>query len=76
MIIYYYIYIYIYKYIYIYIYLKKKISIKIKYTLRLTKALTEMKRETEQTMKLEWPYKIGSECELNSCPDSLVGLSV
>ena len=27
-----------------------------------------MKLDTKQTMKLEWPYKVGSECELNSWP--------
>ena len=35
-----------------------------------------MKSDTEQTMKLEQPYKVGSECELNSWPDSSVSSSV
>ena len=34
-----------------------------------------MKCDTEQTMKLEWLYKVGSECELNSWPDSSVRAS-
>ena len=51
---------YIYIYIYIYIHIDKK-------------AIAEMKCGTEQTMKLEWLYKVGSECELNSWPDSSVG---
>ena len=33
----------------------------------------EMKRDIEQTMKLEYLYKVGSESELNSWPDSSVG---
>ena len=37
------------------------------------KAITEMKLDTEQTMKLEYLYKVGSECEFNSWPDSSVG---
>ena len=32
-----------------------------------------MKYDTEQTMKLEYLYKVGSECDLNSWPDSTVG---
>ena len=32
-----------------------------------------MKCDTEQAMKLEWPYKVDSESELNSWPDSSVG---
>ena len=32
----------------------------------------EMKCDIEQTMKLEWLYKAGSECELSSWPDSSV----
>ena len=43
----------------------QKIWIKIK-TWRLTKAIAEMKCDVEQTMKLEYLYKVGSECELNS----------
>ena len=35
-----------------------------------------MKSDTEQMMKLEQLYKIGPECELNSWPDSSVGLSI
>ena len=35
--------------------------------------MTEMNCDTEQTMKLEKLYTIGSECELNSWPDSSVG---
>ena len=35
-----------------------------------------MKYDTEQSMKLESLYKVGSECELNSLPDSSVGQSV
>ena len=42
-------------------------------TWRLAKAIAEMKCDAEQTMKLEWLYKFGSECELNSWPDSSVG---
>ena len=34
----------------------------------LTKVLAEMKSDSEQTMKLEWLYKVGSEWELNSWP--------
>ena len=52
----------------------KKISIKINW--RLTKAIAEMEPDTEQMMKLEYLYKVGSECELNSWPDSSVGQSV
>ena len=44
--------------------------------LRLTKATAEMERDTEQTMKLEYLYKVGSECDLNPWPDSSVGCSV
>ena len=36
------------------------------------KAIAEMKSDTEQTMKLEWLYKVGSECKLNSWLDSSV----
>ena len=39
---------------------------------RLMKAIDEMKLDTEQTMKLEQLYKVGSEFELNSWPDSWV----
>ena len=35
-----------------------------------------MKLDTEQTMKLEYLYKVGSEWELNSWPDSQVGSSI
>ena len=37
------------------------------------KGKAEMKSDTEQTIKLEWLYKVGSECKLNSWPDSSVG---
>ena len=37
---------------------------------RLMKAIDERKLDTEQTMKLEQLYKVGSEFELNSWPDS------
>ena len=30
---------------------------------QLTKAMAEMKSDTDQKMKLEWMYKVGSECE-------------
>ena len=43
---------------------------------RLTKAIAEMKSDTEQTMKLEWLYKVDFECELNSWLDRSVGQSV
>ena len=36
-------------------------------------AAAEIKFDSEQTMKLEKLYKDGSECELNSWPDSSVG---
>ena len=39
----------------------------------LTKAIAKMKLDTEQTMKLEQLYSIGSECKLNSWHDSSVG---
>ena len=42
----------------------------------MTKAIAEMKSDNEQTMKPEQLYKVGSECKLNSWPDSSVGLSV
>ena len=38
----------------------------------LTKAIAEMKCDTEQKMKLEWLYKVGFECDLNSWPDNSV----
>ena len=57
--VYYVYYVYIYIYIYIYIW-------------RLTKAIFEMKCDTEETMKLELLYKVSYECELNSWPDSSV----
>ena len=53
---------------FIYIYI-----IRLKQTWGLTKAMAEMEPNTEQTMKLEWLYKVGSECELNSWPNSSVG---
>ena len=36
-------------------------------------AIAEMKSDTEQTMKLKWLYRVDSQCELNSWPDSSVG---
>ena len=48
-------------------------SIQVKQAWRLMKAIADMKCDTEQTMKLEWLYKVGSDCELNSWPDSSVG---
>ena len=44
----------------------------------LTKAIAEMKSHTEQTDEIGVPleYKVGSECKLNSWPDSSVGQSV
>ena len=38
----------------------------------MTKVRAEMKSDTEQMMKLEWLYKVGSDCELNLWPDSSV----
>ena len=38
------------------------------------KAIAEMKSDTEQTMKLEYLYKVGSECELNAWSDSSVSI--
>ena len=29
------------------------------------KAIAEMKSDSEQIMKLEWLYQVGSECQLN-----------
>ena len=37
------------------------------------KAIAEMKCETGHTMKLEYLHKFGSDCELNSWPDSSIG---
>ena len=37
------------------------------------KAIAEMKLDTEETMKLEQLYKVGSEYELNLWPDSSIG---
>ena len=37
------------------------------------KAIAEMKSDTEQTMKLDELYKVGSECDLNLWPDRPVG---
>ena len=48
-------------------------KIRLKQTWRLTKTVAEMKPDTEQTMKLEWSYKVRSECELNAWPDSSAG---
>ena len=46
----------------------KKISIQINVATEEGNIRNEM--DTEQTMKLEWLYKVGSEWELNSWPDS------
>ena len=46
----------------------KKISIQINVATEEGNIRNEM--DTEQTMKLEWLYNVGSECELNSWPDS------
>ena len=35
--------------------------------------MAEMEPDTEQTLELEWLYKVGSECELNSWPNNSVG---
>ena len=51
-------------------------KLRLKHTWRLTKAIAEMKCDTEQTMKLQELYKVCSEYELNSWPDSSVGWSV
>ena len=48
----------------------------LKWTWWLTKAIAEMKPDTEQTMKSEWLYKVRSECELNSWPGSSVGSTI
>ena len=48
-------------------------KVQLKQTWQLMKAIAKMKLDTEQTMKLEWLYKVGSECELNSWSDSSVG---
>ena len=37
------------------------------------KVIAEMKSDTEQTVKLEYLYKVGSDCELNSSRDSSMG---
>ena len=34
------------------------------------KAMAKVKLDTEQTIKLQWLYKVGPESELNSWPDS------
>ena len=46
---------------------------RLKETWWLTKKIAETKCSTEQTMKLEKLYKVCSECDLNSWPDSPVG---
>ena len=48
-----------------------KISIKI--NVASSEAIAEIKLDTEREIKLEWLYKVGSECELNSWPDGSVG---
>ena len=40
---------------------------------QLIKTIAEMKLDTEQTMKLDKLFKVGSESELSSWPDSSVG---
>ena len=40
---------------------------------RLTKTMAEIKSRNEETIKLEWLYKVATKCELNSRPDSSVG---
>ena len=40
----------------------KKIMIKINFATNV--AIAKMKSDTEQTMKLEYRYKVGSECKL------------
>ena len=39
----------------------------------LTKAIAQMKGDTEQTMKYEYLYKVGSDSQFNSWSDSSVG---
>ena len=69
---------YIYVCMYVYIILLnshdylKKTSIKINVATDEGNNIVEMKLDTEQTMKLEYLYKVGSECNLNSWPDSSV----
>ena len=41
------------------------IKFRLKQTWWLTKAIDKMISDSEQTMKLEWLYKLGSECELS-----------
>ena len=36
----------------------------------LTKKIAKIKSDTEQSMKLDWLYKVGYKFELNSWPDS------
>ena len=33
---------------------------------RLKKTIADMKYDTEQSIKLEWLYKVGSQCQFNS----------
>ena len=40
---------------------------------RLAKAIAETNPDAEQPIKLEWLYKVYSDCKLNSWPDSSVG---
>ena len=47
-------------------------TFQLKKTWQLTKAIAEMESDTEQTMKLELLYKVESEFDLNSWPDSSV----
>ena len=60
-------------FIYIHTHVITSTKFRLQQTWRLTKAIAEMKCDTEQTMKLDKLYKVGSECELNSWPDSSLG---
>ena len=42
----------------------------------MTKTVAQKNENTEQKIKLEWPYKFGSECELNSWPGGSLGQSI
>ena len=57
---------------YLYIDYLKKISIKMNVATDESNSRKEMKPDTEQTMKLQQLYKVGSESELNSWLDSSV----
>ena len=66
-------YLYIFIYILRYTHVITSTKFQLEQTWRLTKAMAEMKCDTEQTMGLERLCKVGSEWELNSWPDSSVG---